>query len=152
MKIVLTGGPHSGKTSLLEELARRGFQVVPEAAIGIIEALVAELGREQARAWRQSHVPQFQERIARAQVELERSARAASAATCFCDRGLIDGLAYMRLVGASPTPYISQAVAESNYDAVVLCEICLPFKPRVETGRTSDLQRAREIEANLIAT
>lgn len=152
MKIALTGGPHSGKTTLLAELAARGFTTVPEAALGVIEELVAELGRDQARAWRLTHVPQFQERIAQRQLQLEYAARQESAAAVFCDRGLVDGLAYMRLVGAPPTPFVNAAVQSSRYDVIVLCEICLPFKSRVETGRTSDLQRAREIEASLVAT
>lgn len=152
MKIALTGGPHSGKTTLLAELAARGFSTVPEAAIGVIEELVAKLGREEARAWRLTHVPQFQEQIAERQLQLECAARQENAAAVFCDRGLVDGLAYMRLVGAAPTPFVKAAVQSSRYDAIVLCDICLPFRSRVETGRTSDLQRAREIEASLIAT
>ncbi|MBM3992260.1 MAG: ATP-binding protein [Planctomycetes bacterium] len=152
MKIALTGGPHSGKTTLLAELAARGFATVPEAAFSVIEELVAELGRDEARAWRLTHVPQFQERIAQRQLQLECAARQESAAAVFCDRGLVDGLAYMRLVGAPPTPFVKAAVASSRYDLIVLCEICLPFKPRIETGRTSDLRRAREIEASLVAT
>jgi predicted ATPase len=58
----------------------------------------------------------------------------------------------MHLVGATPTPFVTAAVQSSRYDGIVLCDICLPFKPRVETGRTSDLQRAREIEASLVQT
>jgi len=152
VKIAITGGPHSGKTTLLAELAARGFAVVPEAAISVIEELVAELGRDRARAWRLTHVPQFQERIAQRQLQLEYAARQESAAAVFCDRGLVDGLAYMRLAGAPPTPFVKAAVASSRYDLIVLCEICLPFKPRIETGRTSDLRRAREIEASLVVT
>lgn len=152
LKIAITGGPHSGKSTLLAELARRGFRTVPEAAIQIIEELVAELGREQARHWRLTHVALFQERIAQRQLALECTARQETAATVFCDRGLVDGLAYMRLVGATPTPFVTAAVQSSRYDLIVLCDICLPFKPRVETGRTSDLQRAREIEASLVST
>jgi predicted ATPase len=152
VKIVLTGGPHSGKTALLEEFARRGFTTVPEAAIGIIAGLVAELGTDGARAWRLAHVAEFQERIARAQLELEARAQQDIGAACFCDRGVLDGLAYSRLVGAPVLAALEQAVSSAHYDVAVLCEICLPFKPRVETGRTSDLERARQIEAQLGAT
>lgn len=151
MKIVLTGGPHSGKTTLLAELGARGYPTVPEAAIGIIDELVAELGTEGAREWRRGHVPEFQERIAHRQLELEHLGRGAGNATCFCDRGLVDGLAYLRLAGVEPPGFLLEAVQRSRYDAVVLCDICLPFKTREQTGRTSSLERAREIEARLVA-
>ena len=36
---VLTGAPGAGKTVLLEELLRRGFAVVPEAATRVIGRL-----------------------------------------------------------------------------------------------------------------
>jgi AAA domain len=36
---VLTGAPGVGKTMLLDELSRRGFAVVPEAATDVIERL-----------------------------------------------------------------------------------------------------------------
>jgi predicted ATPase len=44
--VVLTGGPHSGKTTLIEELRRRGQRVVPEAALALIEELNAAMGVE----------------------------------------------------------------------------------------------------------
>ncbi len=147
---MLTGGPHSGKTTLLDELRRRGFAVVEEAAIGVIAALVAELGRDAARVWRLSHVIEFQERIAARQIELERGAERSPTELCFCDRGLPDGLVYFRLAGIEPSAFVQQAVKAAHYDLVVLNEIMLPFMPRIETGRTSDLQRARDIEALLV--
>lgn len=36
-KYVLTGGPGTGKTTLLKELAKRGYQTVPEAARLVIQ-------------------------------------------------------------------------------------------------------------------
>ena len=35
-RVILTGGPGAGKTAVLEELERRGYRVVPEAARTII--------------------------------------------------------------------------------------------------------------------
>lgn len=39
MKIVLTGAPHSGKTTVIEALLESGHLVVPETAITVIETL-----------------------------------------------------------------------------------------------------------------
>ena len=149
MKVVLTGGPHSGKTTLLLELARRRARVVPEAAIEVIGRLAAELGREAAREWRHTHVTEFQELIARRQLELERAQPPSPGQPWFCDRGLVDGLVYFQLAGVEPSPFVRRAARESRYDVVVLCELVLPFVERPESGRSSGLQRALEIETRL---
>lgn len=147
MKVVLTGGPHAGKTTLLRELARRGERVLPEAAIEVIAELVRELGTEAARRWRADHAEEFQARIAAHQLALERAHAPAPNETCFFDRGLLDGVAYCRLHQRAPPPALAQALEHARYDIVILCELVLPFASRTETGRTSDELRARQIES-----
>jgi predicted ATPase len=146
MKVVLTGGPHAGKTTLLRELAARGQRVVPEAAIEVIAELVRTLGSDAARAWRSEHSDEFQARIAERQVAIEREFEPRNGELCFFDRGVLDGLAYCRLHGRQPPPTLEAAVRGARYDLAVLCELVLPFTSRTETGRTSDERRAREIE------
>jgi predicted ATPase len=146
MRIVLTGGPHAGKTSLAREFERRGARVVKEAAIECIARLVRELGPAGARAWRAANVDEFQERIARMQVELERDVEEAPDELCFLDRGLLDGLAYCKIAGQAPPPALFESLPLARYDAVIVCELVLPFSSRRETGRISSLERARLIE------
>ena len=45
-RVVVTGGPGSGKTTLVEALAARVYATVPEAGIQVIEALNREPGLE----------------------------------------------------------------------------------------------------------
>lgn len=151
MRIVLTGDPHAGKTTLIDELARRGESVVPEAAIGVIATLQRELGVERTTEWRRAHPAEFQERIARAQLELEAGISHGPGSRVFLDRGLFDGAAYCRLAGVPPPHAVANAGASLRYELVVLCELVLPFQDRGATGRTSDLARARAIEAALEA-
>lgn len=151
MRIVLTGGPHAGKTTLIDELASRGERVVPEAAIGVIAKLQSELGAERTTEWRRTHADEFQERIAREQLELEAQVSVRPEERVFFDRGLFDGLAYCRLAGVAPPRTVWEARGELRYDLVVLCELVLPFKERGASGRTSDLTRARAIESALEA-
>lgn len=146
MRIVLTGGPHAGKTSLAREFERRGHTVVREAAIECIAALVREFGPDGARDWRATHLDEFQERIARMQLELERGAHEGPDGLCFLDRGLLDGLAYCRLADQTPPRGLLESVALARYDYVAVCELVLPFSSRRETGRVSSLERARLIE------
>lgn len=146
MRIVLTGGPHAGKTSLAREFERRGHRVVREAAIECIARLVAELGPDGARAWRQANVDEFQDRIARLQLELERAADVAPDELCFLDRGLLDGLAYCQIAGQTPPRALIESLPCVHYDRVFVCELVLPFSSRRESGRLSSLERARLIE------
>lgn len=146
MRIVLTGGPHAGKTSLAREFERRGSRVVKEAAIECIAALVREMGPEGARAWRAANVDEFQDRIARMQIALEEAVEAAPGEMCFLDRGLLDGLAYCKVAGQAPPPALFESLSAARYDVVVVCELVLPFSSRRETGRVSSLERALVIE------
>ena len=66
MKIVITGGPYSGKTTLIEELEDRGCNVLHEAAIELIKELNDKFGVAGQKAWREKHFSEFQEMIAKA--------------------------------------------------------------------------------------
>lgn len=134
-KIVLTGGPYAGKSTLAEELRASGFAVAPEAALLVIEALGRELGAERARAWREHHPDRFQLRIAELQIELEARAQRSGAEWIVCDRGLPDGIAYCRLRGIEPPPDLVELAAGARYDAVLLLETLASFDPRPASGR-----------------
>jgi predicted ATPase len=145
-KVVLTGGPHAGKTTLLRELGARGHRIVPEAAIEVIGELVREHGDAEARRWRLEHAEEFQARIAERQLALEREHAPEPGEICFYDRGVLDGLAYCRLHRREPPRELVEAIARAHYDLVVVCELVVPFRVRTDTGRTSDEDRARVVE------
>lgn len=101
-RIVLTGGPCAGKTTALARLSgflqERGFRVftVPEAAtmLFVNGASVADFGRGE------SMIIAFQKAVLDGQIALENGfARVAAAtrspAVLLCDRGALDGSAYM---------------------------------------------------------
>ena len=48
--VVITGGPGAGKTTLLRELARRGYQTVPESARAVIVGRLARGERPRPNA------------------------------------------------------------------------------------------------------
>ena len=137
-KIVVTGGPYAGKTTLVEALRAEGCAVAPEAALQVIAALADELGPERARAWREEHPERFQVRIAELQLELEARAERSGTGLVACDRGLLDGIAYCRHRGIETPAPVAEAAARSRYDLVLLCDTLTPFRPRPETGRVDD--------------
>jgi len=135
--VVVTGGPGTGKTSIIEALAARGFATVPEAAIEVIAELNAELGLEEQKRWRQEHRREFQERVLERQLALEERAAASDADVVFLDRSRIDGLAYCSHFGQELPDALRRAARAARYDDVVLLEQLATFPERSGTGRTS---------------
>lgn len=89
-KIVITGGPCSGKTSLIRELAELGYTVVEEAAAKVITEGVYHPQKEPLV---------FQRKVVERQLAWEREAESKTDGLVFCDRGVYDGLAYLRFYG-----------------------------------------------------
>lgn len=148
--IVVTGGPGSGKTSLIEALSARGHASVPEAALLIIEELNAALGVEEQKRWRRAHVAEFQTLVAYKQLELQ--TRAPREGVVFFDRGLHDGLAYCEHFGL-PTPALLEELGKhARYDAVLLLDTLTSFQDRGSSGRTSDRAASLAIAERLEAT
>ncbi|MBT5022322.1 ATP-binding protein [Candidatus Woesearchaeota archaeon] len=89
-KYVLTGGPGTGKSSIIEELKKRGECVIPEAAEEYIKLKQAQGVNE---PWLEDD---FQIQILKIQIDYERKIPL-GVSRVFIDRGLLDGLAYVKM-------------------------------------------------------
>ena len=123
---VISGGPGSGKTTVLHELARRGYPFAPEVARQIIQEQVQSGGT--ALPWR--------DREAYTVLMLERSiasylAHTPASSPTFSDRGIPDTLCYARLIGLSPENLILDACRQYRYAARVF--LAPPWKEIYET-------------------
>ena len=133
--IIITGGTCSGKTSVIAELARRGHETRPEAAMEVITELLAQHGSEQQAIWREANPQEFQRRITLRQHAREREARRSPARRIFCDRGALDGRAYCRLAGVDWPGDLHDLLAEARYRHVFVCATMTAFDPRPQSGR-----------------
>ncbi|MFV0580984.1 MAG: AAA family ATPase [Parabacteroides gordonii] len=111
---VITGGPGTGKTSLIEELERSGFKAVEEVAREIIKEQMQQGG--EALPWKDTALY--------TELMLERSidsylANAGNDGILFFDRGIPDTLAYAALIGLPDKENIEQAVAKYRYSKQV---------------------------------
>jgi len=111
---VITGGPGSGKTSLVDALAREGMAHMPEGGRAIIRDQVAIGGR--ALPWA--------DRSAFAELMLGwelRSYREAGrlAGPVICDRGIPDVLGYLVVSGLPVPDHVRQACALFRYNVTV---------------------------------
>lgn len=143
--IVITGGPGSGKTSLVDHLASLGYATVPEAAIQIIDERNQALGVAGQIAWRKRHPRVFQRLVIERQVALDGACQPPPGQFGFCDRGRPDALAYAKLSGMELDDDLRVLVLGQSYLHVFLLDTLTHFPERPATGRTSDRQRSLRI-------
>ena len=114
---VVTGGPSTGKTTLLKELEALGYKTIPEAARTVIDkALEKGISLEALR----SDEKRFQDDVARLKEEVEASHD--KAVVTFFDRGMHDTAAYMRHYGFTIEEWLKALIGRSTYQKVFLLE------------------------------
>jgi predicted ATPase len=101
---VIAGAPCSGKTSVVNELERRGYRVVHETARAYIdEQLAAGKRLDQIKADERA----FDNHILNTKLAIESSLPANE--TIFFDRGIPDSIAYFKLAGLNPAKPIKKS-------------------------------------------
>ena len=141
--IVITGGPSSGKSTLIEYLRSQGYQVVPESARVLIDEETAK-GKtlQEIRA----DEDKFQKRIIQIQVEMEK--RASVEQLTFFDRGIPDSIVYYNIHGGNSAAALKES-QKRRYRGVFLCEQ-VPFKK--DYARTENQKIAHKISKLLYET
>lgn len=152
-KIVLTGAPHSGKTTLIEALLEEGYQIIPETAIVVIEALNDLLGPKGALKWRRNHFNGFQELISERQYYMELEAMKQLEDNyeqlVFLDRGAHDGIAFARHFEKKFPKHASEYIEDARYDQAFLLDLILPFDDRPDSGRIETEEDCRALQEHL---
>ncbi|WP_329518789.1 AAA family ATPase [Spirillospora sp. NBC_01491] len=108
--VVVTGGPGSGKSTLVGVLERAGFARAAESGREIIQDQVAIGGR--ALPWRDRGL--FAELMLSWDLRAHRLARSA-AGTVFFDRGITDTVGYLRLKGLPVPGHLDEAARRFRY-------------------------------------
>ena len=136
-KYVLTGGPGTGKTTLLERLATEGFATVPESARQVIR----KQQPDGALPWTDPGA--FQELVLQGQEEAERSLEG----EVFLDRGFADGIAYTEVLGCGIDSRVYDLIRAADYTRVFFLEQLPSFDQDAE--RREDRNLAERIHAKL---
>jgi len=128
--IVITGPAHAGKTTVINELRKRGHLILPESAIQLID-LGLSLSKD-VRSWQDwRNIPenesQLQKSIYLSQIAKEQLARHRDEHV-FSDRGTLDGIAYCRLRGVQYSTWFK------NIPRYKLAFLLAPLKFNARSG------------------
>lgn len=129
---VITGGPSSGKTTVLKELSKLGYLIYPEAARVFIDQ---EIAKGKSLKEIRGDEAQFQKKVLEIKIETEKAAPKDK--IVFFDRAIPDSIAYYQICGLNPKEILKFCQGKS-YRKIFLFEQ-LPFEndyARVEDSKT----------------
>lgn len=137
-KIVLSGAPGSGKTSVITELEHRGYRVEHE----VIRDYTAKLLEEKTGTYENplealdDPMP-FNRDLLNARLEVLQQTRHTP---CFFDRGTVDVLGYMKHFNQDYPTYFEELCRDHRYTQVFYFEpwekIYIPDSTRLETFKS----------------
>ncbi len=144
---VLTGGPGAGKSTLIDALAGAGFATVSEAGRAIIRQQMPIAGRGQP-----SIDPGLFAELMLSWDMQSYCANASKPGPVFFDRGIVDVIGYLKLLGRAVPEHMSVAARLYRYNPRVF--VCPPW-PEIFTQdneRKQDLDEAERTYRALVET
>lgn len=142
---VITGGPGAGKTTVIQELGRRGFVVVSEVARQIIQEQVQARGNAVPWGDTKSYTQLMLSRSIQSFLTLDQASVPA-----FCDRGIPDVLCYARIIRLPEVREIQSACEKYRYNRRVF--ILPPWEEVYSTDneRKQSFQEAIQVYEQLV--
>ncbi|MEY8870256.1 ATPase [Flavobacteriaceae bacterium 144Ye] len=145
--IVITGGPGTGKSSIINELKERGYTCFDE----ISRQVTLEARKNGVEQLFLTEPLLFSELLLKGRIKQFEDANAHSSNTIFLDRGIPDILAYMDYIGDTyPEPFI-EASQNLVYDHVF---VLAPWQEIFisDAERYENFEQAVEIHKHLLNT
>lgn len=146
-RVLLIGGPSTGKTTLLKELQKHGYPCLEEVSREVIKNAQNQ-GIEQLFL---SEPLLFSELLLRARIAQFEEALNETSEIVFIDRGIPDTVAYMDFIEQDYTDEFTEACQKYVYDAVYI----LPSWEAIHTTdeeRYEDFEHAQKLQISLTNT
>jgi predicted ATPase len=153
-KIVITGGPSTGKTSLIERLGKEGYHCFPEVIRSMTLDAKNEAGLSNFTTNPIAVVPdplEFNRKIMDARIAHFKESTLMARPIVFFDRGIPDVLAYMDYFEQDYGPEFTDLLDSHRYDSIFL----LPMWPEIyisDSERFESYEEALEIHRYLHQT
>ncbi|MDP3789732.1 MAG: ATP-binding protein, partial [Candidatus Omnitrophota bacterium] len=146
-KYIITGGPGTGKTSVIECLAQKGIKTIPEVARSIIaeEQSKARVIPGYVPILPSTDLELFEERCI--QRQLAQEVNLVQSHDYFLDRSLVDPIAYAELAKVRLQPDLDDLLRDADYRAVFFLEQ-LPQYVK-DTERSEDAVQAQRLHYKL---
>jgi predicted ATPase len=147
-KFIITGGPGTGKTTLVNELGSRGYVCYDEIARRIITEQL-EVGSD-AVPW--LNLESFSSLVLESMLSQYSTAAAPLSPVAFCDRGVPDIIAYLTASSLSIHQKYYEAIEKGHYERRVF--VTPPWKEIYESDRirTESYETSLLIYAFLLST
>ena len=118
MKIVITGGPGTGKTSIIKALKNKGFHIYPEVSREIINEY-RKLGHKQLFL---SDPHKFSKILMEKRIIQYKNSIENENKFYFFDRGIPDIIAYLNFKKVKLKPSLFKEMKNYAYDLIFFCE------------------------------
>lgn len=115
-RIVITGGPGSGKTTIIEKLSDMGYDIVPE----ISRQVTLEAKKQGISQLFLTDPLLFSKKLLEGRIEQYKVAENRESMHLFYDRGIPDVSAYMDYMGTDYPDYFQDSSQIYTYDEVFL--------------------------------
>jgi len=137
---IITGGPGVGKTTLLNELEKSGYSIVPEIARQIIKEQMAING--DGLPWKNKEL--YTDLMLKASVQSYNLTRTNNSSSIyFFDRGILDTLCYAEMIGLGVSDEMNEITNYCKYNKKVFI---LPPWPEIYQTDNERKQTWQEAE------
>lgn len=145
--IVITGGPGTGKTTIIDALIEQGYACFPE----ISRQVTLEAKKQGIEQLFLEKPLLFSELLLEGRRKQHQQACEDIAELVFLDRGIPDILAYMHYIGDSYPAFFDQACKEHSYSKIFVLP---PWEEIYESdeARYENFEQAKLIFAHLLET
>jgi predicted ATPase len=148
-KVMITGGPHSGKTSIIKLIENDGYPVVHDQAYEIIKELNEKWGLSRCAEYRKRCLDEFEIEVCRRTLNRALDV-GVNSLHLFFDYGVIEPEAFLHYYGQEPSGMLQSLIDTHDYDTVFFCEQLDKFTARIGTGRFEMTRKEAETKGNLI--
>lgn len=142
---IISGGPGAGKTTVLQELSKLGFQYAPEVARQIIQEQIQTGGTALPWSDKEAYTRLMLQRSIESYLEHSNALK-----PIFSDRGIPDTLCYVYLINMPEYEFIQNACERYRYAPIVFLAPPWPEIYETDSERKQDFAEAELTFAKMV--